>query len=215
VRLTTISLGALWLACTAFPVAAAGGWTPLFNGKNLDGWDSIGSGIWTVLRDGTVLGQRDLTEKLEHQAWLYTKKHYRQFDLECDYWTRYGGNSGISLRDHTRGKWSIDTPEWDPKRTPSHQGYEVQILNLPGAKGYITGSIYNFREARPGFERFNDWNHLRIELRDDRIRVLLNGTEVAVTATDPKRPLDGPIGLQLHDRQALVMFRNLRIHEVK
>ncbi len=33
----------------------------LFNGKNLDGWESIGDGVWTVMRDGTLLGLRGKT----------------------------------------------------------------------------------------------------------------------------------------------------------
>ena len=39
---------------------------PLFNGKNLDGWEIIGDGQWTVMSDGTVLGQRitDLRKQL-------------------------------------------------------------------------------------------------------------------------------------------------------
>ena len=28
---------------------------PLFNGKNLDGWEIVGDGQWTVMRDGTLL----------------------------------------------------------------------------------------------------------------------------------------------------------------
>src|SRR5580698_1602801 len=31
---------------------------PMFNGKNLDGWEVIGDGQWTVMQDGTLLGQR-------------------------------------------------------------------------------------------------------------------------------------------------------------
>jgi len=31
---------------------------PLLNGKNLDGWEVIGDGQWTVMFDGTLLGQR-------------------------------------------------------------------------------------------------------------------------------------------------------------
>ena len=31
---------------------------PLFNGKNLDGWEVIGDGQWTVMADGTLVGQR-------------------------------------------------------------------------------------------------------------------------------------------------------------
>lgn len=31
---------------------------PLFNGKNLDGWEVIGGGQWTVTADGVLVGQR-------------------------------------------------------------------------------------------------------------------------------------------------------------
>src|SRR5271155_2360258 len=73
---------------------------PLFNGKNLDGWEVIGDGQWTVMADGTLLGQRigDLRKVLvpggpfatptqfkswvDTQSWLYTVRNdFGQFDL--------------------------------------------------------------------------------------------------------------------------------------
>lgn len=41
-------------------IPALAGWISLTNGKNLDGWDVIGDGLWTVMRDGTILGQRSM-----------------------------------------------------------------------------------------------------------------------------------------------------------
>jgi hypothetical protein len=32
-------------------------WKPLLNGKNLDGWQTVGDGKWTVLAGGTLIGQ--------------------------------------------------------------------------------------------------------------------------------------------------------------
>jgi hypothetical protein len=61
----------------------------------------------------------------------------------------------------------------------------------------------------------NDWNTLDIESRNDRIRVKLNGEVVAEHPGDPARPKAGPIGLQLHDRFSTVMFRNIRIREIR
>jgi hypothetical protein len=73
----------------------------LLNG-NLDNWEVIGDGIWTVLRDGVLVGQRDL-KKAAHQSWLYTKKNdYGEFDLHLEWWTRADGNSGVSIRDTSR-----------------------------------------------------------------------------------------------------------------
>src|SRR6266545_145719 len=97
-RIAVIAL--VWTHC----VLAA--WVNLLNGKDLDGWEVIGDGMWTVMRDGTVLGQRDLAKSKE-QSWLYTKKEYGEYDLHLEWWTRFGGNSGVSLRDSSRARWAV------------------------------------------------------------------------------------------------------------
>jgi hypothetical protein len=35
----------------------AGDWTDLLNGKNLDGWEVMGTGVWSVMKDETLVGQ--------------------------------------------------------------------------------------------------------------------------------------------------------------
>src|SRR6266404_9366503 len=110
------------LACSL----AAADWKPLFNGKNLDGWEVIGDGQWTVMADGTLLGQRtgDLRKMLipggpfttpqqfsgwvNAQSWLYTKRNdFAEFDLHLEYWTKTSGDSGVSIRDTSRAKWAV------------------------------------------------------------------------------------------------------------
>src|SRR3977135_973494 len=103
------------------------GGVKLLNG-NLNGWEVVGDGIWTVMRDGTLLGQRD-PKKAEHQSWLYTAKNdYGEFDLHLEWWTPASGNSGVSLRDTSRAQYAVGAA-FDPHRTPAHVGYEIQILN--------------------------------------------------------------------------------------
>jgi hypothetical protein len=200
--------------------ASGAGWEKLLNGKNLDGWESVGDGLWNVMHDGTLLGQRDLSKKYEgatniNQAWLYTKREFGQYDLHVEWWTRRGGNSGVSIRDTSRAIHAVGGPENDGKRTPSHIGYEIQILNDAKEK-YPTGSVYLFDVAKPGAEIADDWNTFDIEVRDlAGIKVKLNGVVVSQYKGEPGRPLKGPIGLQLHDVTAVVMFRNIRIKEVK
>ena len=188
----------------------------LFNRKNLDGWEVMGDGVWTVMKDGTLVGQRDLTKNAKtepNQSWLYTKKEFGEFDLHLEWWTRLGGNSGVSLRDQTRAIHSFGA-QADPKNTPSHIGYEIQISN--GYKDqYPTGSLYLFEAAKTGFQIDNDWNSMDIESRNEVIRVKLNGHLIMQHPGDPKRSKVGPIGLQLHDMSSLVMFRNIRIKEIR
>ncbi len=186
--------------------------TKLVNG-NLNGWESIGDGIWSVMRDGTLLGQRD-PKKAEHQAWLYTaRQDFREFDLHIEWWTTMWGNSGVSIRDGSRAKFAVGSA-FEADKTPAHIGYEIQIMNDPREK-YTSGSVYLFDAAKPGHWVENDWNTFDIESRDDMIRVKLNDYLVSQFAGDPARGKTGGIGLQLHDKTSVVMFRNIRIKEIK
>jgi hypothetical protein len=233
---TTLALIALALCGAA---ANAQQWRNLTNGKNLDGWQTRGNCLWTVMEDGTLLGQRShenlgnpfgatwpMSDKqyrswLNKQAWIYTNAEYGQFDLHVEYWLPPHGNSGVSIRDVSRGHYAIGEPdpapfaipEGTPKSTPAHIGYEIQIIDNDREK-YPTGSIYSIVPAKTGLQKKNQWNSLDIESRNDVIRVKLNGVVVAEHPGEPGRPKIGPIGLQLHDQFSFVMFRNIRIREI-
>lgn len=206
----TVSAISIGLACAQLGSAAE--WANLLNGKNLDGWEVVGEGFWNVWSDGTLAGQRDPAKPTDHQCWLYTKKEFGEYDLHVEFWLRWGGNSGVSIRDTSRAQYAQGA-KWDPHRTPSHIGYEIQIAN--DGDEYGTGSVYLFDKAKPGFQHDFDWNSLDIESRNGMIRVSLNGHPVAQSPGDPKRSKVGPIGLQLHDQKAVALFRNIRIREIK
>jgi hypothetical protein len=223
---TLLARGAEWAATGNVTLPTGLGWKPIFNGKSLDGWEPRGSCLWTVLPDGTLLGQRtrgaldtvkDKNEWAGRQAWLYTKAEYGEFDLHVEYFLPAGGNSGVSLRDRSRahdpiGETDAERPDLAsfPKTTPAHIGYEIQIIDDPREK-YPTGSIYTFVASPPGLQRTGDWNALDIESRNHLIRVRLNGQLAAEYPGEPGRSLIGPIGLQLHDQFSTILFRNLRI----
>jgi hypothetical protein len=187
--------------------ASAQQWVNLLNGRDLGGWEVIGDGLWHLTSDGIVVGQRN-PQRAKGQSWLYTKREYGEFDLHLEYWNRYVGNSGVSIRDGSRAK-EYDIPTGS---RPSRVGYEIQI-NFYDTHN-PTGSLYNVAAARNPKENQFDWNSLEIESRNDVIRVHLNGQLVTESPGDPKRSKTGPIGLQLHDGEALAMFRNLRIREI-
>jgi hypothetical protein len=200
---------------------------PLFNGKNLEGWEIQGESIWTVCKNGTLVGQRDYrhndspfhgwpiteavySEWMYAQSWLYTKADFEEYDLHLEYWLPPGGNSGVSIRDISRGVHSFGS---EPRKTPAHIGYEIQLIDSRADEQFRTGSVYLLAPAVGGVQYKGDWNTLDIESRRDMIRVSLNGRLVTNYPGDPARPLRGPIGLQLHDRFTWVMFRNIRIQE--
>ena len=231
-----LARGTEWAATGKVTLPADLGWKPVFNGKDLAAWEPRGECTWTVMKDGTLLGQRThpspaskwpIDEKtyrawVNPQAWLYTKRNdYGEFDLHVEFWLPPGGNSGVSIRDLSRAHYAINEPDsvhpelaGPVKSTPAHIGYEIQIIDDDKEK-FPTGSVYLFEAAKTGAMRHSDWNSMDVVSRNGMIRVLLNGEQVAESAGDPARSKTGPIGLQLHDRFSTVMFRNVRIREVQ
>ena len=171
--------------------ACKAGDRPLFNGKNLDGWQVIGDGQWTVMADGTLLGQRtgdyrkifvpggplttpaQFKSWVDTQSWLYTSRNdFGEFDLHLEYWTKTTGNSGVSIRDVSRASAAIVTPP-DYTHTPSKIGYEIQINNrFPDP--HPSGSIYGFMDAPKDAQHDDEWNSMDILSRNDKITVKLN-----------------------------------------
>lgn len=205
------------------------GYTALFNGKDLTGWQVRGDGHWNVIDGGVLVGQRDFNSRelapgkrftseaeylrwLNHQAWLYTEAEFAEYDLHVEFWTKDHGNSGISLHDKTRAAAAIAFPP-DFTKTPAKTAYEIQINNnYPDP--HPTGSIYGFVDAPQEALKLHQWNALDITVRKDVIVVKLNGKEVARTKPDAQRSTSGPIGLQLHDQFSVIHFKNIWLKKV-
>lgn len=212
--------GVEWAATGRVTLSPDLGWKPLFNGKNLDGWEVRGQSQWTVMPDGVLLGRRTRSDPgpadyrvwVGLQSWLYTVREFGEFDLHVEYWIGPATNSGVSIRDRSRARFAIGDPGVLEKTTPAHIGYEIQIID-DDKETYPTGSIYTFVPAKTGAQHLNAWNALEIESRVNLIRVRLNGEIVAESPGDPARSKTGPIGLQLHDQFTSMMFRNIRIRE--
>jgi type 1 glutamine amidotransferase len=232
-----LARGVEWAASGSVTLPADLGWKPLFNGRNLDGWEARGPGVWNVLDAGILLGLRDHPRPAEpfqspwpvdakqyrdwlyRQAWLYTAREFTNYDLHLEYWIPAGSNSGISIRDRSRahhaiGETDAERPDLGsfPKTTPAHIGYEIQVTGDEDEK-FPSGSVYTFVAAKSGVQRKAAWNSMEIESRDGAIRIRLNGVEVCRFAGDAARSKTGPIGLQLHDQFTTAMFRNIRIRE--
>ena len=172
-------IGAMRPLCRALLCASALAGSPCFNGKNLDGWEVRGDGIWSPARQQATLSDsgrcraRISRSGSTSRPRLYTNAEYEEFDLSLDYFISIGGNSGVSIRDTSRAGYAF-LPDWDPQRTPSHIGYEIQILDGTSDK-FPAGSIYLFTAAAPRHHKPHGWNRLEIESRREAIRVKLNG----------------------------------------
>src|SRR5580692_2871707 len=70
------------------------GFRPLFNGKDLSGWDGDRS-LWKVV-DGVIVGD---SPGIKHNQFLVTKDEFGDFELKLEFRLKDGvGNSGVQFR---------------------------------------------------------------------------------------------------------------------
>jgi hypothetical protein len=172
-------------------------WRPLFNGRDLDGWEHVGPGKM-VVADGVIR-----TEGGMGLLW-YTREKLGNCVIRVVYKTSTPrSNSGVFIRVDEKPK-----DEW----YAVHHGYEVQICD--GSDPFHrTGAVYSLSQVTAPAPKSGEWNTMEITLRGDRVQVAINGTQV--TDFDPKGPVperkkqyepergpraeSGYFGLQNHD----------------
>ena len=176
---------------------------PLFNGKDLSGWEAVGgpADCW-AWQDGKVVC------KGGKGGWLCTKEQYGDFEIEVEYNCPKDGNSGVFIRAPREGH-------------TSKVGMEIQILDddaeiHKNIKPFQhTASIYGVvAPSKPAQKKAGEWNTMRIRCKGDQVTVTLNGERVVdadmSAYEDLKgRPRKGYIGLQNHGTP--VEFRNVRL----
>jgi hypothetical protein len=199
-RLLLSFLGACLLLPVTSGAAESDELAPIFNGKDLSGWQVPDPNpFWRVV-DGVLIGENDSAKK-GHV--LYTKKAYKDFIIETE--ARWTGeiDSGIMLRQ----------PE-----------LQMQIGISRSLKTDMTCSFYtNGKEKYPEpgrakdlqkYLKPGDWNKIRLQAKDDTFIVWLNGQKVT-EYKDPRFPNPYAIGLQIHPGLTMkVEFRNIRLREL-
>ena len=153
---TVLLLGG-WIAVPAMPVAGEA--KQLFNGKDMDGWEHIGPGRFTV-EDGMLKTHGGMG-----LLW-YTREKVGNAVLRIVYKaSKAEDNSGVFIR--------IPGRPSDPWYAV-HHGYEVQILGqapegMSNDPWHTTGAIYSISQATAQPSKpFGEWNTLEIRLDGPR-----------------------------------------------
>jgi len=188
------------------------GWTQLFNGKDLDGWEMTGPGRF-VVEDGMMKTEGGM-------GLLYYKpSRFGNTTVRVVFKTAApNANSGVIIR--------LPEPPPDPWYGV-HNGFEVQIAS-GGDEWHCTGSIYSLskvseKRAKPASE----WNTMEIQLRGAITTIKLNGK--VVNHFDPSKPVperkvwhepvrgprpdSGYIGLQNHDAKSTGYFKEVSVRK--
>ncbi|MCC6588353.1 MAG: DUF1080 domain-containing protein [Bryobacterales bacterium] len=211
-----MKLAILALAGATFLLAAEKGFTPLFDGKTLNGWTlfSKGKGSGYIVENGSIVCPADGGGN------LLTDKEFANFVLRFEFKMEPGGNNGIGIRAPQAGDIA-------------YSGMEIQVLDHDHEryKGKLKptqrhGSIYDVVPANgEALKPAGQWNKEEIVADGRKIKVTLNG-KVLVDANldDVKDPAvlkkhpglartTGHIGFLGHGTR--VEFRNIRLKELK
>lgn len=193
----------LLLLTIASAALAAQGFKPLFNGRNLDGWDGDPR-LWSV-KDGMIVGSTEGVT-LQHNSFLITRKSYGNFVLRLQMKLR-NHNSGIQFRSEALPDWVVQGLQVDAAED-NHWG---NIYDERGKRGIL---VNTFKEKGSKVVKFKDWNNIEIRCEGDHIQVKLNGL-VTADLHDTAR-MSGVIALQLHRGPGMqAYFRNIEIQELK
>ena len=183
------------------------GYTALWDGESLDGWNQAGPGGFEVVHgdEGCALQTDGGMGLLWHETELDAYRFKTDFFTPDEH-----DNSGVFVGSPDPG----DDP-W----VAVDEGYEVQIdpYGAPDGEPVTrTGAIYQFQEADSHPTEIGDWNTMEIEVDDPMIRVWINGELVnEFESEDPARDLSsGHVGLQNHGDEDEVLFRNVQVMDL-
>lgn len=187
----------------------------LFNGKNLAGWTV------NAADPKRKASKFEVTDKGELHVTngpgdLRTEKAFADFVLQFECKTNGDGlNSGVFFR---------CVPD------EYQNGYEVQIQNAfkdgdrTKPADFGTGAIYRRVPARKVIPNDKEWFTVTVMARGSHIATWVNGVPV-VDWTDDRKPDPNPrkglrtaaghISIQGHDPTTDILFRNIRITELK
>ncbi|AXK31427.1 DUF1080 domain-containing protein [Streptomyces armeniacus] len=180
------------------------GYTPIFDGTSLDGWQQAGPGSFELNDDGTMTSTGGMG-----LLW-YEAKQFSSYSLKLDWKMAGDDNSGVF----------IGFPASDDPWSAVDNGYEIQI-DATDAEDKTTGAVYGFQsadiEARDGaLNPPGEWNTYELVVEGENLKLYLNDVLINdFTNTDPVRSLtDGHVGLQNHGDGDEVSFRNVRVKEL-
>ena len=174
-------------------------WTPLFDGKSLEGWEKVGNekSVWEV-KDGAIQGS-GVPSML-----VCTRGPYKNFRYRAEIKINDGGNSGLYFRT-TRKPGFTD-------------GYEAQI-DSTHRDPIRTGSLYGFSHVYKQLVKPDTWFTYELEVRDDvwrgrnmtRIKVTVDGNELYEYLDFALTFKAGHFAFQQHDPGSRVSIRKVEV----
>ena len=230
-RIHRMSLLCLLATCL-FSVAIAddkadAGFKPIFNGKDLTGWDGNPK-FWSV-EDGAITGRTTKDNPTKGNTFIiWREAPVDDFVLKLKY-KIVGGNSGIQYRSKEVDDWVISGYQGDFEAGDMFSGilYEEKargILALRGQKVTINADgskdaeqVGDSNEIQSNINK-EDWNDYEIIAQGNHLTHKINGqvTAEVIDNQKVKAAQSGLLALQLHAGPPMVVqFKDIELKRTK
>ena len=238
---TLFSLSAFASVVLAVSAADESGFTSLFNGRDLTGWEGRAN-HWSV-QDGAITGVTTKENPAKGNNFLIWRPHgtnemVGDFELRLAYkivpnGDKGFGNSGIQYRSKDFDNFVVGGYQADFEAGKTYSGilYEERMDGILAQRGQkttvktvdgktkveVTGAVGKSAEIQAQIKD-KDWNEYVIIAKGNHLQHFINGVQT-VDVTDereaPKGAKQGLLALQLHAGDPMtVQFKNIRIKKL-
>lgn len=212
---------------TTLPPAGTDGFSTLFNGKDLTGWEGLEE-YWTV-KDGVISGH-ETKDKSKQTFLVYKGVTFSNFELHLKYkFATPDGNSGIQFRSKVLDAKTFRVGGYQAD-FDAGAGFDGSIYDeggVAGGRGTMSNrgdktvwDADNKRTNTPlGKEdlkkviKVGDWNDVVLVAKGNHITYTINGQLMTdLTDDSPKALKDGVLALQLHAGYTMdIQFKDIKI----
>jgi uncharacterized protein (TIGR03067 family) len=231
------ALGILFLAPLSSRAADEAGFKPLFNGKDLTGWEGRPE-HWSV-EDGAITGRTTKEHPAKGNNFLFWRPNGKNGTV-ADFELRFSykivpnndvgfANSGVQYRSKDFGNFVAGGYQADFEAGPTYSGilYEERMDGILAQRGQktvvktvdgktkidVVGSVGDSKEIQSHIKQ-KDWNDYVVIAKGNHFQHFINGHQT-IDVTDErvgKGAKEGILALQLHAGQPMtVQFKNIRI----
>jgi len=213
-------------AAAFLKASAAGGWTALFNGRDLSGWKGL---VDDPIKRAAM--SPDEAAKKQAEADVRMRHDWKVIN-GCIVYVGHGYDNLCTVGKYGDFEmyvdWKLDPSGAEPdagiylRGTPQVQIWDISRTEVGAQVG--SGGLYN-NQKNPSAptsiadNQLGQWNTFRIIMRGEKVTVYLNGVKVVDNVTlenywDRSRPIFPREQLELQAHGSLTYFRNIYVREL-
>lgn len=190
------------------------GFTELFNGKDLTGWEPKGGKAKFEVKDGLLVGT---CVPGTPSTYLCTEKaDYTDFIFTCDLKWEEDINTGVMFRAQVKtekGKQTVFGPQAEMEGISGDRFWSGGIYGQSCGGYFYPMWLVEHEEVRGALKK-QDWNRLTIMAKGNVVKTWLNGVPAAHWVGDGTYA-KGFFGLQIHQaKKGKVVWRKVAVKEL-